>query len=146
MVSEDALSIRAGGVRHPFVDGTTTLRVGSDDMTECSPPNASPVHVTFDGSQLLASDKHTGMPLTRLDHIARVLRASVSVDGRRVATVDERGIVHVFALDARSLVEQACARKPRSLTADEWMRYLGATTSTDACGRSRPTGATLDHE
>ena len=144
MVSDDALSVRAGGVRHPFVGDTTTLNVGSDDMTECTPPNASPVHIAIDGSQLLASDEHTGKPLARLDHIASVLRASVSVDGRRVATVDEQGMVHVFALDARSLVEQACARRPRSLTADEWTQYLGATTSTDACGRSRPTDASAD--
>lgn len=144
MVSDDALFVRAGGVRHQFVDGTTTLRVDSDDMTECAPPNPSPVHIAFDGSQLLASDTRTGKLLARLDHIAPVLRASVSVDGRRVATVDERGNVHVFALDARSLVEQTCARKPRSLTADEWMQYLGATTATDACGRYRSPGETPD--
>jgi hypothetical protein len=144
MVSDDAMFVRAGGVRHQFVDGTTALQVGSDDLTECTPPNPSPVHVALEGSQLVASDARTGKLLARLDHIAPVLRASVSADGRRVATVDERGIVHVFALDAHSLVEQACAREPRSLTAAEWTQYLGATTATDACGRSRPEDATPD--
>ena len=144
MISDDAMFVRAGGARHPFVANSTPLRVGDTDMLECTRLGASAVRVSIDGMQLLASDMRTGQSLARLDHIAPVLRTSVSDDGRRVATVDESGSVRLFALDAKSLIARACERKPRPLTDREWTRYLGVATLVDACGRARPAAAATE--
>jgi len=49
----------------------------------------------------------------------------LSADGGTVATGHRDGTARVFPLRADALIEAACKRVSRNLTAEEWRNYLG---------------------
>lgn len=102
----------------------------------CGAIASATIQATIDDHQVLVSDRN-GVPLARLDHPAKIHRAALGDDGRRAVTLDERGVLRVWALAPRDLVAQACAELPQPLDDATWAQYLPATLTVDACGRAR---------
>ncbi|MEO5821523.1 MAG: TIR domain-containing protein [Vicinamibacteraceae bacterium] len=103
----------------------------------CEAITSATTSATIDDRQLLVIDR-LGVPIARLDHPAAIQRAALGSDGRYAATLDERGVVRLWALVPRDLVTQACAQAPSPLDEAAWARYLPPTLVVDACGRARP--------
>ncbi len=72
----------------------------------------------------------------RLDTVLRgheraVSEAHFSPDGKRMASLDESGIVRVWTLDVDELVDLARTRLTRDLHDDECLQYLRRPTCAD---------------
>jgi hypothetical protein len=91
----------------------------------------------IDDSFLIVADTLLDQPIARLDHPGQVPLATLSLDGRYAATLDEYGIVRIWALGQSQLIEQACSRGPRALGSEDWNRYMPSGALIDACDRNR---------
>jgi hypothetical protein len=134
-VGADAGTMRVG---EAIVDlGKATVRPLERKMAQpCQAIVSATLQATVDERQVFVSDR-LGRPLARLDHPAPVHGAALADDARRAVTVDERGVLRLWALAPRDLVAQACAEAPQPLDDATWAQYLPATLTVDACGRAR---------
>jgi WD40 repeat protein len=64
-----------------------------------------------------------------------VYRASFSPDERFFLTASGDGLAQIFAADTSAMVETACQRLKRSLSAEEWRQYIGSGAPTSSCAR-----------
>jgi hypothetical protein len=135
-VGMDQNVMRAGTVMVDLAKATVVQESKEDTGAPCGAIANATMRAMIDDRHLLVSDLY-GVPLARLDHPARVRRAALADDGRRAVTLDERGVLRVWALTPRDLVAQACAERPQPLDDAMWTRELPATLTMDACGRPR---------
>lgn len=107
-------------------DGQTHLRA------------AGKLKATIDRQYLVVSDGARGQAIARLEHPATVQFGALSEDGQRAATVDEAGTLRVWNLQPGDLIAQACARRPKPISAATWAEYMPAQVMQDTCDRKRP--------
>lgn len=122
-----------------IVDLATSKIAKAPDGATGGPCNAiasATLRAVIAGQQVTVSDRHD-VPLARLDHPVTVQRAAVADDGRHAVTLDELGVLRMWALGSRDLVAQACAERPTPLDAAGWAA-LPPAIAVDACGRARP--------
>lgn len=100
------------------------------DLGPCGLITAAGRYAVLDGGVEVKDDK--SQTLARLEHPSRAVLATFSRDGRLLATVDEVDTVRVWALDTKDLIAQSCARKPRALDPEAWVRYMPPYTNADA--------------
>ena len=102
--------------------GITDLAFGADGSVLAS--------TSKDGSTRLM-DCRTGVEVARLAHGSVPRRVQFSPDAKYLATETDEG-VQIWLWRARDMVDEACRRVPRDLSADEWRLYLGEESPT-AC-------------
>lgn len=142
MLSGDARFVSVNGERRNFGAVAKSTDTAGVALDECENAFRSSSRLRIGGSRVVVTDTATGAEVT-IEALTQVLHATASADGRRLATIDSLGGVRLFALDAKSLVAQVCARNPRQLSSSEWQSYMNAFTSAsarrtrtvDACGR-----------
>lgn len=87
-----------------------------------------------DGETLATGDADGTVRVWRVHGAHEIARATsgrelekvaLSADGGTVATGHRDGTARVFPLRADALIEAACKRVSRNLTAEEWRNYLG---------------------
>ena len=70
-------------------------------------------------------DAETGDVLSVLSgHTAQVFQAAWNFDESRILTVSSDGTVRRWYARMEDLLDAACQRAPRSMSAEEWRRYM----------------------
>ena len=99
-------------------------------------------HFTRDGSRLLTAsqdktariwDTRSWQELTRVTMDGIVYDARYSPDERFFVTASGDGFARVWMSDLSAMVEAACRRLSRNLTAEEWRQYLGTERYAPTC-------------
>jgi WD40 repeat protein len=78
-------------------------------------------------------DVASGRELARIPHDEGVLDAAFSPDGKYIASGSYDRSARLWLWRAEDLVEEACARLTRNLSAEEWSRYIGVEPFRDTC-------------
>ena len=69
-------------------------------------------------------DAMTGTEVARLNHNDQVYAVAFSRDGKYLATASRDNTAQIHFLKPEALINEACRRLSRNLTAQEWQRYV----------------------
>ena len=69
-------------------------------------------------------DTKNGNELTTLNHQARVFAVAFSPDGKTIATASDDKTARLHWATPEGLIQEACRRLSRNLTAEEWQQYI----------------------
>jgi len=79
---------------------------------------------TADNKTARVWELSTGNEVAKLYHNDRVLAVSFSPDGPYLATASADNTARLHFFEPEDLINEACRRLRRNLTADEWQRYM----------------------
>ena len=66
----------------------------------------------------------TGLEVAQVNHDGAVIAVAFSNDGKYLATASLDKTARVHFVNSDDLINEACGRLGRNLTADEWERYM----------------------
>lgn len=97
--------------------------------------------LTATGSSVVRAHPHlatvwdvaSARELTRIPHDEGVLDVAFSPDGKYIASGSYDRSARLWLWRAEDLVDEACARLTRNLSAEEWSRYIGVEPFRDTC-------------